>query len=443
MQNDYEALRIHSVGNFDAQMSFLAQGTSTYWGGFGIDYSDAGKFKLQTDNLFVGGSNLMTWARDGKVGINNTGPTVNLDVYNGSGWGGIDIDGTSGGELRFQKAGTNYGQIYGNDSSGFVVNALSGLEELSLQAGSTILLYLKKSTNTVLVRQGILKTSTHNASIKKTCNFSHGVANQKVDFYIQPNYWGNITVSITASYSNQNAPGVLTKQFGVGLNPSGNIYSNESKITEELGFTAGNFAISDIVWDASPADSSGIGKYKFTIVHRVSSGNACELTITGNSADATSVDKLCAMTQSAVYTTDTTVYNKQTRDVAFFSTAAAQVLNSTATKVNFNTDVFDEGSNMSNGVFTAPQKGVYTFHVNYLVYPHNNGTITSWFYLNGSQYGPGVQCSWQNGSHTQISNGTLINLEKGNTVEHRAAIGGFTGSPAVYGGQNCFFGHLI
>ena len=84
MDNDYEALRIHSLGNFDAQISFLAQGTSTYWGAIGIDYSDAGKFKLQTDNLFVGGSNLMTWARDGKVGIGITNPAALLHI-NGTG----------------------------------------------------------------------------------------------------------------------------------------------------------------------------------------------------------------------------------------------------------------------------------------------------------------------------------------------------------------------
>jgi len=81
MDNNYEALRIHSLGNYDAQMSFLAQGDSTYWGGFGIDYSDAGKFKLQTDNLFVGGSNLMTWARDGKVGIGTSSPSQKFEVF--------------------------------------------------------------------------------------------------------------------------------------------------------------------------------------------------------------------------------------------------------------------------------------------------------------------------------------------------------------------------
>ena len=105
MQNDYEALRIHSVGNFDAQMSFLAQGTSTYWGGFGIDYSDAGKFKLQTDNLFVGGSNLMTWARDGKVGIGTTTPGVALEI-------GQDNSSTSVGYIRLRGHNTIEGNIY-------------------------------------------------------------------------------------------------------------------------------------------------------------------------------------------------------------------------------------------------------------------------------------------------------------------------------------------
>jgi hypothetical protein len=80
MDNNYEALRIHSLGDHDAQISFLAEGSSTYWGGFGIDYSDAGKFKLQTDNLFAGGSTLMTWARDGKVGIGATNPLTILNV---------------------------------------------------------------------------------------------------------------------------------------------------------------------------------------------------------------------------------------------------------------------------------------------------------------------------------------------------------------------------
>jgi len=113
MDNNYEALRIHSLGNFDAQISFLAQGDSTYWGAIGIDYSDAGKFKLQTDNLFVGGSNLMTWARDGKVGIGTTNPSEILHL-NGGG---------SGPELRFQNSSSSHYIRAYNDNWNFLANS--------------------------------------------------------------------------------------------------------------------------------------------------------------------------------------------------------------------------------------------------------------------------------------------------------------------------------
>ena len=53
---------------------------------------------------------------NGKIGIGTFTPTVQLDVYNSSGWGGIDIDGSSGGEIKLQKAGTTYLDMYASDS---------------------------------------------------------------------------------------------------------------------------------------------------------------------------------------------------------------------------------------------------------------------------------------------------------------------------------------
>ena len=66
---------------------------------------------------------------DGKVGIGTYNPSVQLDVYNGSGWGGIDVDGCSGGEIRLQKAGTTYLDMYATDtgSTGSVIKATDHL----------------------------------------------------------------------------------------------------------------------------------------------------------------------------------------------------------------------------------------------------------------------------------------------------------------------------
>ena len=57
------------------------------------------------------------------LGIGTTSPSANLDVYNGSGWSELHLDGSSGGEIKLQKAGTTYLDIYSNDagSSGSVI----------------------------------------------------------------------------------------------------------------------------------------------------------------------------------------------------------------------------------------------------------------------------------------------------------------------------------
>jgi hypothetical protein len=82
-------------------------------------------------------STLFTVKNTGKVGINDSSPSVNLDVYNPSGWGGIDINGTSGGELRLLKAGTMYGNLYASDTHGLVINAANGQADILFSSGGT------------------------------------------------------------------------------------------------------------------------------------------------------------------------------------------------------------------------------------------------------------------------------------------------------------------
>ena len=71
------------------------------------------------------------------VGIGTSSPSTNLDVYNGSGWGTVHIDGTSGGELALQKAGTRYGGLYASNTHGLVVEAAGGTNTILFLTSST------------------------------------------------------------------------------------------------------------------------------------------------------------------------------------------------------------------------------------------------------------------------------------------------------------------
>jgi len=100
------------------------------------------RFRATGDAFFIEATNnaesaYANIALAGNVGIGTASPTVNLDVYNGSGWGGLDIDGTSGGEIRLQKAGTRYGGIYANDSTGLVILAENGADSTKFFTGGS------------------------------------------------------------------------------------------------------------------------------------------------------------------------------------------------------------------------------------------------------------------------------------------------------------------
>jgi hypothetical protein len=65
----------------------------------------------------------------GNVGI-GCSPSANVDIYNGSGWAELHLDGSSGGELKLQKAGTTHLDLYASDSgsTGSVIKAQSNLQ---------------------------------------------------------------------------------------------------------------------------------------------------------------------------------------------------------------------------------------------------------------------------------------------------------------------------
>ena len=133
-------------GNYSGNALKTTRGTSEFYilnandsyGVLGMESND--DLQIRTN-----ATTKMTIKTDGKVGIGTTSPTVPLDVYNGSGWGGVDIDGTSGGELRLLKAGTMYGNLYASNSHGLVINAANGLADIILSSGGTAIMTLLDS----------------------------------------------------------------------------------------------------------------------------------------------------------------------------------------------------------------------------------------------------------------------------------------------------------
>ena len=130
------------------------------------------------------------------------------------------------------------------------------------------------------------------------CNFANGVANQNFDIQFgNTSFWGYIEVEITGAYTNQNTPGKLTKLYAVGTNPS-TIYTNESRVSDSLGFIKDNISLGDFRYD----NTTGSETFAIRVSHIRSSGNPYNIKVKafthGNGANTI----LNNLTMSSVYT---------------------------------------------------------------------------------------------------------------------------------------------
>ena len=110
-------------------------------------------FKVESTG---GSTNIIYAAAGGNVGIGTSSPSCLLDIYNASGWGELHLDGSSGGELKLQKAGTTHLDLYASDSgsTGSVIKAQSNL--------------LISSNNTTDANRSIYLNSSGNVGIGTT-----------------------------------------------------------------------------------------------------------------------------------------------------------------------------------------------------------------------------------------------------------------------------------
>ncbi len=212
-------------------------------------------------------------------------------------------------------------------------------------AGSSTALNVDTTTSNVSIGNALVVGGV-SAERTFTKSFTNGVANQKFDLYFAPQFAGEIEVTLTSNYINQDAGGAVQKTFYLGLNAGGTIWHNDSRYSDASGATSANFAISDVTWDATNS------RYRIQIVHRVSTGNDVFIdvkAINGYPGSITAISE--NMNTSAVYTTDTTSFVKPT--VSYIDNVGIGVADAGTSRLNVQGGDTILGGNVQIGSATA------------------------------------------------------------------------------------------
>jgi len=133
----------------------------------------------------------------------------------------------------------------------------------------------KLEVSGVTKTNGYMDTNNYMEKILGSISFANGVADQNVDIVFgNVSFWGYIELEITGTYSNQNTSGKLTKIYAVGTNPAtssaaGIIYTNETRVSDSLGYIKDNIALGDFSFDGT----DDTGTFAIRISHIVSTGN--------------------------------------------------------------------------------------------------------------------------------------------------------------------------
>lgn len=138
-------------------------------------------------------------------------------------------------------------------------------------------------------------------------NMAHGadkIANEKVDilFPVNKAFWGSLIIEVTGNYNYQNSSGKYTKEYGLGLQYNGSIYTQETQVTSNLGPITDNVYLTPVKWDSTN------NRYYITFVHRVDTSNYWVIKIKATSNQADFIQNINNATLGPYYTTNTTTY---------------------------------------------------------------------------------------------------------------------------------------
>jgi hypothetical protein len=165
----------------------------------------------------------------------------------------------------------------GNAQLAAITNINAGANNMTLQTNGSTALTIDQCQR-VYTTYGWSVQGTVFEKYIGNVSFANGVSNLAANVQFGNIAMGGIfELTITSSYNYQNSGGGIKKIFSVLTNPSNNIYTNESRVTEAIGPIVNNFSIGELQWD------SATSQYIIPISHIVSTANSIFVTLKVNS----------------------------------------------------------------------------------------------------------------------------------------------------------------